>query len=204
MRLVKEHVLRAWEQRKAEIGHDAADTERRAKTIQQKLDRLDEGLDEPFLFAQSIDIDTYDRHKDKLRQELTLLQIDQHAGELEKFDVEGILAFTERVLPRASDLSVEASLDQRQRLQQLFFPDGVVFDGNRFVRTGVSTHGFRHLPPVEPTENNLASLAGFEPAVFALKGRRVGPATPQGHETILDARRFIPGCDSPVAAPMVV
>src|SRR5687768_14102668 len=111
---------------------DASDTERRTKTIQQKLDRLDEA----FLFAQSIDIDTYDRHKDKLRQELTLLQIDQNADQLEKFDVEGILSFAERVLPRASDLWVQASLDQRQRLQQLFFPDGVVFDGNRFVRTG--------------------------------------------------------------------
>ena len=107
MRLVKEHVVRAWEQRKAEVCNDLSEIERRAKAIQQKLDRLDEA----FLFAQSIDIETYDRHKDKLRQELTLLQIDQHADELEKFDVEGILSFAERVLPRASDLWVQASLD---------------------------------------------------------------------------------------------
>ncbi|MGH9199857.1 MAG: recombinase zinc beta ribbon domain-containing protein [Vicinamibacterales bacterium] len=72
MQLVKEHVVRAWEQRKAEVWHDLADIERRANAIQQKLDRLNEA----FLFAQSIDIDTYDRHKDKLRQELTLLDID--------------------------------------------------------------------------------------------------------------------------------
>jgi site-specific DNA recombinase len=148
MRLVKEHVLRAWEQRKAEVCQDASEIERRAKAIQQKLDRLDEA----FLFAESIDIDTYDRHKDKLRQELTLLQIDQHADQLEKFDVEGILAFAERVLPRASDLWVQASLAQRQRLQQLFFPDGVVFDGKGFVRTGVSTHAFNYLAPDLPTE----------------------------------------------------
>ena len=159
MRLVKEHVLRAWEQRKAEVCHDLSDIERRGKAIQQKLDRLDEA----FLFAQSIDINTYDRHKDKLRQELTLLQIDQHADELEKFDVEGILAFAERVLPRASDLWVQASLDQRQRLQRLFFPHGVGFDGKTFVRTGVSTHAFKYLTPVEPAENNLASPPGFEP-----------------------------------------
>ncbi len=155
MRLVKEHVLRAWEQRKAEVCRDVADIERRTKAIQQKLDRLDEA----FLFAQSIDIDMYDRHKDKLRQELTLLQIDQHSGELEKFDVEGILAFAERVLPRASDLWVQASLDQRQRLQQLFFPDGVVFDGQSFVRTGVSTHAFKYLTPIDPAENKLACHA---------------------------------------------
>ena len=70
MRLVRQHVLRAWEQRKAEICRDVVDIERRAKAIQQKLDRLDEA----FLFAPSIDIETYDRHKDRLRQELTLLE----------------------------------------------------------------------------------------------------------------------------------
>ncbi len=44
----------------------------------------------------------------------------------------------ERVLPRAADLWVQASLEQRQRFQQLFFPDGIAFDGIRFVRTGVT------------------------------------------------------------------
>jgi hypothetical protein len=37
-------------------------------------------------------------------------------------------------LPRASDLWVQASLDQKQRLQQLFFPEGVAFNGDRFNR----------------------------------------------------------------------
>ena len=65
--------------------------------------------------------------------------------ELDKFDVDGILAFAERVLPRASDLWVQASLIQKQRLQQLFFPDGIAFDGRRFVRTAVTTHAFNYL-----------------------------------------------------------
>jgi hypothetical protein len=51
-------------------------------------------------------------------------QIDRHSTQLEELDVEGILAFAERVLPKASDLWVHASLDQRQRLQQLFFSGG--------------------------------------------------------------------------------
>jgi hypothetical protein len=61
-----------------------------------------------------------------------------HSVELEKFDAEGILAFAERVLPRASELWVQASLNQKQRLQQLFFPEGLAFDGKRFVRTAVT------------------------------------------------------------------
>jgi hypothetical protein len=55
--------------------------------------------------------------------------MDRHAAEVEELDVEGILAFAERVLPRAGDLWVQDSLEQRQRCQQLFFPDGIAFDG---------------------------------------------------------------------------
>ncbi len=45
------------------------------------------------------------------------------------------MAFAERILPRAADLWVQASLEQRQRFQQLFFPEGIAFDGNGFVGT---------------------------------------------------------------------
>jgi site-specific DNA recombinase len=149
MRLVKDLVVRAWQGRKAEVGREADDGECKAKAIQQKLDRLDEVL----LFAQSIDIETYERQRDKLRQELTLTQIDRHSVEVEKLDVEGILAFAERVLPRASDLWVQASLNQRQRLQQLFFPEGAVFDGKQFVRTAVTANSFKYLTAVESSQN---------------------------------------------------
>lgn len=71
---MKERVLKAWQERKAEVTCEADDTARRANAIQQKVDRLDEAS----LFAQSIDITTYERHRDKLRQELTLSQIDGH------------------------------------------------------------------------------------------------------------------------------
>ena len=65
------------------------------------------------LYAETIDLTSYERQRDRLRQELTLTQIDKHSVDLEKFDVEGILAFAERVLPRASDLWVQASLNQK-------------------------------------------------------------------------------------------
>jgi Fe-S-cluster formation regulator IscX/YfhJ len=52
-------------------------------------------LDQAFLFERTIDIDTYDRHRDKLREELTLVQMDRHPAELEEFDVEGSRASEE-------------------------------------------------------------------------------------------------------------
>jgi hypothetical protein len=82
---------------KAAVRDELANAERAAKAIQDKLDRLDEA----FLFERSIDIETYDRHAEKLREERTLARIERHSGQLEELDVEGILAFAERVLPRA-------------------------------------------------------------------------------------------------------
>jgi hypothetical protein len=61
-----------------------------------------------------------------------------------------ILASAERILPRASDLWVQASLDYKQRLQQLlFFPEGVAFDGNRFQsnRRAATAPFFKFLAP---------------------------------------------------------
>ena len=59
------------------------------------------------------------------------------------------MAFAERVRPRASDLWVQASLDYKQRLQQLFFPEGIAFDGNRFNRIAQRHHFSEYLAPSE-------------------------------------------------------
>ena len=60
-----------------------------------------------------VDITSYERQRDRLREELTFAQIDRHAESIDELDVEGILAFAERVPPRASDLSVSNSLSGR-------------------------------------------------------------------------------------------
>jgi hypothetical protein len=160
MRLLKESVLQIWKARKDAVARtDLADAERRAKAIQKKLDRLDEA----FLFERSIDIDVYDRHAEKLREELTLLRMDRHSSEVEELDVEGILAFAERILPRAADLWVQSSLEQRQRFQQLFFPEGIAFDGNGFVGTAVTAPAFSYLRGVGKGNEGLVDLTGIEP-----------------------------------------
>ena len=141
MRLLRDHVLRVWQQLKADALSRTADVERRLQAVQQKLDRLDDA----FLHAQTIDLTSYERQRDRLREEMTLAQIDRHADTLDELDVQGILAFAERILPRASDLWVQASLDYRQRLQALFFPEGIAFDGIRFNRTVVTAPLFKVL-----------------------------------------------------------
>ena len=107
-----------------------ATAERAAKAIQGKLDRLDEA----FLFDRSIDIETYDRHAEKLREELTLARVDRHSGQLEELDVEGILAFAEPV-PSG-----------RNRV-----------DGNRFVGTGATAPAFSYLRGIRTENEDLVA-----------------------------------------------
>ena len=120
-------------------------------------------MDQAFLFERTIDIETYDRHRDKMREELTLVQMDRHSLELEEMDVEGILAFAERVLPSASNLWVQSSFAQKQRLQQVFFPDGIRFDGKKLVGTGITLPVFNYLSPVSGSKKELVDQTGIEP-----------------------------------------
>jgi hypothetical protein len=83
--------------------------------------------------------------------------------------VQGILAFAERILPRASDLWVQASLDYRQRLQALFFPEGIAYDGIRFNRTAVTAPLFNYLAPSEGADEKLVSRVGIEPTTRRLR-----------------------------------
>jgi hypothetical protein len=52
--------------------------------------------------SRSIDLETYERQCDRLREELTLVKIDRHGSLVRELDVEEIMAFPERVLPRAA------------------------------------------------------------------------------------------------------
>jgi hypothetical protein len=91
-------------------------------------------------------------------------------------DVEGILAFAERVLPSASNLWVQSSLNQKQRLQQLFLPDGMRFRREEGCWNRDNAPGFQLLRlcfgaekrfggpdrrQLEPCRNVVAPSGGF-------------------------------------------
>jgi hypothetical protein len=47
---------------------------------------------------------------------------------------------------------VQASRDDKQRLQQLFFPEGIAFDGKSINRTAATAPLFKYLQPSESAE----------------------------------------------------
>jgi hypothetical protein len=59
-----------------------------------------------------------------------------------QMEAERMRAFAERVLRSASNMWVQSSLNQKQRLQQVFFPNGIRCDGKRLVGTGTTLPAF--------------------------------------------------------------
>ena len=56
-----------------------------------------------------------------------------------------------------------ASLEQRQRFQQLFFPDAIAFDGNGFIGTRVTAPAFSYLREIETENERVVDQTGIEP-----------------------------------------
>ena len=87
-------------------------------------------------------------------------------------DVEGILAFAERVLPSAANLWVHSSLTQKRRAAaRVFFPDGVRFDGKSLVGTGTTLPVFNYLNPISDGKKDLVDLskASSNPLIIWLR-----------------------------------
>ena len=89
-----------------------------------------------------------------------------HDARIDELDIEGLLELAERVVGDAARMWSEASISDQTKLQRVFFPQGIDFDGVRFG-TGVTCLAFRELPENSAAENGVASPAGFEPALPA-------------------------------------
>jgi DNA invertase Pin-like site-specific DNA recombinase len=121
-------------------------------------------------FGRRLSVRTVDRHR-HLRPSPRQAARGAHARangpacatELEEMDVEGILGFAERVLPSASNLWLHSSLNQKQRLQQVFFPDSVRFGGTRLVQTGSTLPIFNYLAGDSAEKVSLVDQTGVEP-----------------------------------------
>jgi hypothetical protein len=88
------------------------------------------------------------------------------------------------------DLGIPVRAD-RDRFQQLFFPEGVAFDGDRFNRTAATAPFFKYLAPSESADEKMVGRLGLEPVLglFGLPefqevqwGRELGAQRPGAPE----------------------
>lgn len=98
-----------------------------AKLEEQKERLLD------LLLAGTIDKATYTARREEMEIELAVKRSEAHDAELESVDVGAVLDFANHLVLNARKMWEVETLDQRQRLQRLLFPEGLTYDGTGFA-----------------------------------------------------------------------
>jgi hypothetical protein len=107
---------------------------------------------------------TYQEQAARLDKEVDYAEQQLRATETDFLDLEGVLTFAAKIVTVPARLWMESSLDQRQKMQQTLFPDGLVFNSERFG-TAPSSSFFSLLRGCCEDESHLASPTGFEPVL---------------------------------------
>ncbi len=107
-----------------------------------------------------------------VREQIALASIDLEDARQEEIDVEGLLGFAEYVLTNAARLWMEATAEQRPRLQRALFPEGLRLRDGR-IGTAVTCMAFTQLEAIEGRDSVLASPAGIAPFMRGRVERRV-------------------------------
>ena len=152
VKLLNEIVLDTWKTKQAEALAMTTAVDHQLTELRERKDKLVEA----FIYQKAIDQDTYQRQLDKLTEEITLAEMAANDAKLEAFDVEAVLNFSEHVILNAARLWTEFSLEQKQRLQRVLFPEGVRFSDAGFG-TAATCLIFNLLQQPEAQKTSLAA-----------------------------------------------
>lgn len=172
LRLFREIVLDLWKRKQA-------DAVKAGRALRNRIDILrtkKEKLVDAFVYRQAIDKETYDEQLDTLNQSIGTAQLEMEAAILQEMEVEGLLRYAEFLASNVVRIWRDANTEQKQRVQSIIFPEGVRFNAGRFGTAPTSLF-FKRIEPNSADGSQVVTPEGFEPSIFALKGRRANRCT---------------------------
>ncbi len=158
LRLFGEIIVDVWKQKQQQVAvlHEAS--QRHLRELQDRKQRLLEA----FVYRREIDRATYQEQLDKLNEEIALSEINERDTRIDELDVQTAVSHGEFLLLNAPRLWVESSLEQKQRLQEIFFPHGVQFENGAY-RTTETSMIFFELEEIPAQKEGMVALPGIEP-----------------------------------------
>ncbi|QHL89420.1 hypothetical protein GU926_11355 [Nibribacter ruber] len=108
------------QQKEDELKH----TKAHLKTIDQQLEKLEER----FVLLEEINKDQYEKFTQKLRLEKKQLEGKLPAEQIKLSNLQKYLRFAVKMCSEIGSMWVSGSYHQRQKLQKLVFPEGVLYD----------------------------------------------------------------------------
>jgi DNA-binding PucR family transcriptional regulator len=156
--LFRDIVLTVWEQKQSQTKEEMASLQRSLKALTARKNTLvDRYLD------GRIDESTYQEQTARMHEETADTENRLQLVSADDEDIEALLAFSNRILSDPASLWADSTLENRQRLQQVLFPDGLMYSNDDGFGTAPSTSAFNALGDFQTSESNLVSPMGFEP-----------------------------------------
>ena len=127
LRLYREIVLDIWSKKQAESRQIQSVLSRRVSDLRENKTKLHEA----YVYQRTIDAQTYSEMRARLTEELTLAEMELRDVQSDEMEIATVLDFAQSVLLNASNIWKAAAGEQKQRLQQVLFPEGVTYcEGN--------------------------------------------------------------------------
>lgn len=155
----RQHILDEWKVRHAEaIAGQGLVKSRADQLIKQKeslLDKFVRGL---------VDDESYTKKNSELSRQIEELRYTYRSAAGEEFDIELVIKIAIRMIQNAGRLWYKLRTpENRQRLQQALFPNGLIYDQKTQFGTAVSTWPIRVLRGEIDPSNRMAPPRGVEP-----------------------------------------
>ena len=139
--------------------------------LRHRLDELRRKKDRIFdlYLTQSIGGSAYEEQTARVEADIESARQELAVSAADDIDVEAVLAYAEMVLADPGRVLRGFGGGQRERFLRLLFPEGVTWEGEQF-RTPVTNTVFSWLRDFPGGKKKVVPPAGFEPAIFTLKG----------------------------------
>ncbi len=148
-----------WQQKNATADALLAQAQKRLADVRGRKDKLTD-----MALRGALSAETLSQQMQRLESEELTAKGELEAAKVEQWDVESLLDFACKLVEQPARLWFQSPLDQKQRLQKVFFPEGVRFENGEF-RTDASGSFFNLFHPAEAEKGDLASPTGFEPVL---------------------------------------
>ncbi len=150
-------VLDAWRTKESERIKDEYRIEQELKLLEETKNRLDE-----VMIKGTLDEETYKERIVKVRNEILVKKIELSEAKIELNNIEAKLSYCKSFLANIANLWANSDLAQKQRFQNLTFPDKIFYEGETF-RTTETSPIFKQLQQISPSTSQLVAPTGFEP-----------------------------------------
>ena len=161
VKLFREVVEDVWEKRQALARSETDALVSRIRALEEKRVKLLEA----HVYQKTIADDLYRREDERLSREIVLAEMELNDAQIEELDLDAVLAFAEEMVLDARRLWVEGGLEQRQRLQEVMFPEGVSYDLETGFGTARTAMFFSWLEAIPAPKDRLVSPTGLEPVL---------------------------------------